>query len=180
MTGRKSDPWRVPIAVGQIAETGLQKTIVANTAELHALAAAGDLRDVTEARATLTLTPAGGGKVHVTGRVTVRAGQTCVVTLDPIESLIDEPIDLVFAPAGQIPPLASTIEAGDDDETTPDLPEPIENGMIDIGRVATDAFFLAIDPYPRKHGVAFEPPFNADDPHAHPFAALASLKRSSD
>ncbi len=29
--------------------------------------------------------------------------------------------------------------------------------MIDLGRVATDALYLAVDPYPRKPGVVFEP-----------------------
>ena len=38
-----------------------------------------------------------------TGRVRARVGQTCVVTLEPIESEIDEPIDLIFAPPEQIP-----------------------------------------------------------------------------
>ena len=33
-----------------------------------------------------------------------------------------------------------------------DPPEPIENGIIDLGRVATDALYLAVDPYPRKPG----------------------------
>ena len=39
---------------------------------------------------------------------------------------------------------------------TPDPPEPIENGTIDLGRLATDALFLAIDPYPRKADAVFE------------------------
>ena len=31
-----------------------------------------------------------------------RVGQTCVVTLEPIESEIDEAVDLIFAPPEQI------------------------------------------------------------------------------
>ena len=37
------------------------------------------------------------------GSVRARVGQTCVVTLDPIENEIDEQIDLIFAPPEQIP-----------------------------------------------------------------------------
>ena len=87
-----------------------------------------------------------------------RVGQTCVVTLDPIENDIDEPIDLIFAPAEQIPALADLVDdGGESDAEVADPPEPIENGIIDLGRLATDALFLAIDPYPRKPDVVFEP-----------------------
>ena len=106
-----------------------------------------------------------------------RIGQTCVVTLDPIENDVDEPIDLIFAPPDQIPELAALVdEAAESDVEVPDPPEPIENGAIDLGRVATDALFLAIDPYPRKPDAIFEPLVVAPDPEDHPFAALKALK----
>ena len=50
------------------------------------------------------------------------------------------------------------------------------NGVIDLGRLATDALFLAIDPYPRKPDAVFEPPVIAADPEDHPFAALKALQ----
>jgi hypothetical protein len=58
----------------------------------------------------------------------------------------------------------------------PDPPEPIENGVIDLGRLATDVLFLAIDPYPRKPGAVFKPVVTAADPEDHPFAALKALQ----
>ena len=39
-----------------------------------------------------------GARVHVTGHVRAKVGQTCVVTLEPIDSDIDETVDLMFAP----------------------------------------------------------------------------------
>ena len=62
----------------------------------------------------------------------------------------------------------------------PDPPEPIENGMIDLGRLATDVLYLAIDPYPRKQGAVFEPQVAAVDPEDHPFAALKALQTGPD
>ncbi len=47
---------------------------------------------------------------------------------------------------------------------------------MDVGAVATEFLLLAIDPYPRKPGAVFDAPKN-DDPGAHPFAALAALKK---
>jgi hypothetical protein len=113
--------------------------------------------------------------------VQARIGQTCVVTLDPIENDIDEPIDLMFAPPEQIPQMADLIdEVEDSDEETPDPPEPIVNGFIDIGRLATDVLFLGIDPYPRKPDAVFEQAVEVVDPLDHPFAALKALQEKSD
>src|SRR6476646_697602 len=96
-----------------------------------------------------------------------------------MESAIDEAIDLEFAPPEQIPLLSDLVnEAEESDEEIPDPPEPITNGMIDLGRIATDALFLAIDPYPRKPGAVFEPKLEATDPEDHPFAALKAFKTS--
>jgi hypothetical protein len=100
-----------------------------------------------------------------------------VVTIDPIENDIDEAIDLTFAPPEQIPELSDLVdEAAESDVEIPDPPEPIEGGVIDLGRLATDALFLAIDPYPRRGDAVFEPPVETTDPEAHPFAALKALK----
>jgi uncharacterized metal-binding protein YceD (DUF177 family) len=176
-TTEKSDPWRVPIVVAQIPETGLHRDIDADPAVRQAVADVGGLREVLLVQASFDLTPTSGGRFHVAGHVRARIGQTCVVTLEDIESDIDEPIDLIFAPPEQIPQMSALVdEAEEGDEEVPDPPEPIENGMIDLGRVATDALFLAVDPYPRKAGAVFERVVEAADPEDHPFAALRALQ----
>src|SRR5260370_42694601 len=104
-------------------------------------------------------------------------GKTGVVTLDPIENDIDEAIDLMFAPPEQIPALADLVDDDVESEAEiPDPPEPIVNGVIDLGRLATDALLLGVDPYPREPGAVFEPQVAAVDPEDHPFAALKALK----
>ena len=176
-TTEKPDPWRVPVAVAQIPETGLHRDIEADQATRHAIADIGGVREVLSAQASFDVTPKSGGRFHVSGQVRARVGQTCVVTLDPMESDIDEAIDLIFAPPEQVPQMAALVdEAGHSDDETPDPPEPIENGIIDLGRLATDALYLAIDPYPRKPDAVFEPLVEAVDPEDHPFAALKALK----
>ena len=173
----KPDPWRVPVVVAQIPEVGLHRDIESDQPVRKAMADVAGLREILSASASLDVMPRGGGRFHVAGRVRARVGQTCVVTLDPIESDIDEPIDLIFAPPEQIPELSDLVDdAAESEEEIPDPPEPIVNGIIDLGRLATDALFLAIDPYPRKPGAVFEPRVEADDPEDHPFAALKALK----
>jgi hypothetical protein len=153
-------PWSDPVAVIQIPETGLARDIEANPEQKQGMAALGGILGVDRVRAELLLVPIKGGTIHVTGRVFGRLTQSCVVTLDPIESDFDEPIDLIFAPPSQIR----------------DPPEPIDNGFIDLGKLATDAVFLGLDPYPRKPDAVFQPLIEPTAPEEHPFAALKSLQ----
>ena len=172
-----ADPWSVRVAVAQIPDTGMHRDFDADQASRKAMAEVAGLREVISASASLDVVPKSGGRFHVTGYVRARIGQTCVVTLDPIENEIDEPIDLVFAPAEQIPNLSDLVdEAAESDTEIPDPPEPIIDGVIDLGRIATDALFLAVDPYPRRPGATFQPPVETVDPIDHPFAALKALK----
>jgi len=97
-----------------------------------------------------------------------QVGQTCVVTLDPIESAVHEDINLLFLPGAPEPHAEG--------ETDEDAPEPLVDGRIDLGAIAIEFLMLGIDPYPRKPGVAFEPP-KSDSDGAHPFAALAALRK---
>jgi uncharacterized metal-binding protein YceD (DUF177 family) len=174
---KKPDPWRVPIAVAQMPDTGLHRDLKADQAICAAVAEVGGLREVLSVEASLDVTPISGGRYHVAGHVRARVGQTCVVTLDPMETEIDEPIDLILAPPDQIPQMADLVdEAEERDAAIPDPPEPIENGIIDLGRLATDALYLALDPYPRKPDAVFEPLVETPDPEDHPFAALKALQ----
>ncbi len=173
----RPNPWSVPVVVAQIPESGLHREITAEARERAAMAADGGLREILSATATLDLTPTGEGRIRVTGQVRARVGQSCVVTLEPIENEIDEGIDLIFAPQSQIRDLADSIDDSDPDAEIPDPPEPIVGGIIDLGRLATDALFLGLDPYPRKPGAVFEPPPVPVDPDEHPFAALKVLQQ---
>src|SRR5471032_2853512 len=128
-----ADPWSIPIVVAQIPDTGLHREFEASPATRAAMAEVAGLREILSARAWLDVTPRGGGRVQVAGRVQARVGQTCVVSLEPIENDIDEAIDLIFAPPEQIPQLADLVdEAAESDAEIPDPPEPIERGVIDL------------------------------------------------
>lgn len=176
---KSADPWRVPIVVAQIPDTGLHRAFEASDAVRAAMADVAGLREIMSASASFDLTLKSGGRVHVTGEVHARIGQTCVVTLDPIENEINELIDLMFAPAEQIRSLSALVDeaAQSEDEEVPDPPEPIVNGAIDLGRLATDVLLLAIDPYPKRHDAVFEAPAEIIDPADHPFAALKALQK---
>ena len=116
-----------------------------------------------------------GARVHVAGRVQERVGQICVVTREPIESDVDEAVDLLFAPApaGGIP-----VEREIEIKLNKEPPEPLAGGTVDLGALATEFLVLGIDPYPRKADAVFASPAAGDD-SGGPFAALAALKERS-
>ncbi len=76
---------------------------------------------------------------------------------------------MIFAPPAQ----AQTKDLKLDEEP----PEPLVEGKIDLGAIATEFLLLGIDPYPRKAGAEFAPVKTDDDAGARPFAVLEALKK---
>ncbi len=163
------------MAVEDIPDTGLHIEIDAPAAARAAAAELAGLRELPLLSAVFDLTRQGAA-VHVCGQVSARVGQTCVVTLEPIESALEEAVDLKFAPAPpggtEAEPKTARKRARSDDEP----PEALVDGRLDLGALAIEFLILGIDPYPRKAGAQFAPPKVADAGE-HPFAALAALKK---
>ena len=170
---KAQNPWIVPVAVEDIPETGLHVEIDAPEAARAGLTAVAGLRDLPRLSAVFDLARR-GTRVRVTGQVSAQVGQTCVVTLEPMQTDVEEPIDLVFAPS----PVGSPHSSAETDQDAGDEepPEPLIDGQLDLGAIATEFLLLGIDPYPRKAGAEFMPP-KADDTGARPFAALEALKK---
>ncbi len=167
-------PWSFPVAVDEIPETGRHYDIAADDSARAAIAALAGVEAVPDLVARFDLARFGQAGLAVTGVVCAHVDQLCVLTLEPMRSAIEEPIDLTFLPQEERAAEASHVEAPIEEEG----PEPLLNGAVDLGALATEFFILGIDPYPRKPGAVFEPPGEAQDPSAHPFAALAALKRT--
>jgi uncharacterized metal-binding protein YceD (DUF177 family) len=113
-----------------------------------------------------------GGGWRLDGRLGATVVQTCVVTLDPVTTRVDQAVGRTYLP-GTAPRSAEVvIDPEEEDEI-----EPLGE-RIDLGLVATEALALALPPYPRKPGAALEPAAFAasDDGEPKPFAALAALR----
>jgi hypothetical protein len=169
-------PWSVPVRLDEIPETGQHLDIEADAGVRAALAAAAGVEEVPQLTAAFDVARHGRDGLHVTGTVSARVRQTCVVTLDPVENEIAEGVDLVFVPASALGPLANEVNLGAE---AIEPPEPLIDGVVDLGAVATEFLMLAIDPYPRKPGAVFDPPHSADE-GSRPFAALAALRSGRD
>jgi uncharacterized metal-binding protein YceD (DUF177 family) len=169
-----AQPWSVPVALHEVPETGRSITLVADERTRAAIAKLAGLRALPRLEAHFEIMPRGRDRLHVTGTIAATVGQDCVVTLEPIDSEIEEPVDLVFAPSAA--PTIVEEEGARIEVTSVDAPEPLIGGSIDLGAIASEFLMLAIDPYPRKAGVVFEPPAKDADTGG-PFAGLAALKK---
>ncbi|MGH6771416.1 MAG: YceD family protein [Xanthobacteraceae bacterium] len=174
-------PWSVPVAVTDVPETGQRFDLAADPAVRAAIAKLAGLRALPRFEAGFDVTRHGREGLHVVGGISADIGQICVVTLEPMEGVVEEAVDLVFSPAA----LPDTSEERDMNRGTEKAavrraegPEPLIDGRIDLGVLATEFLILGIDPYPRKPGARYEAPSAGSDA-AHPFAALAALKNGS-
>src|SRR5450631_3441713 len=134
-----SVPWSVPVAVEDIPDHGLHMEIDAPApvrAQVLALVAGlASVHDLPKLSAVFDLTKR-GARVHVAGHVSARVAQTCVVTLEPIESDVEETVDVLFAAAaaeGTQPGHEFDGNALDDGK---EPPEPLVDGTVDIGALA--------------------------------------------
>ena len=171
-----TSPWSAPVALDDVPQTGTHVDLVADEETRARIARMAGLRDLPQLEASFDLFRRGEDALSVVGEVRGIAGQNCVVTLDPIDNEIVEPVDLIFS-------ARSHTLASDDDErkatlafADADPPEPLADGAVDLGAVATEYFLLGIDPYPRKPGAVFEPPAQ-DQAADSPFTALAALRK---
>lgn len=165
-------PWRVPVAVEDIAETGARFDLAADDEVRAAIARLAGLRDLPRLQATFEITRQGGDGLRVSGRVSATVGQNCVVTLEPLVSDVEEDVEVVFMPQSAAAQNGDGKAGGLPVDAKWDDPEPLVGGVVDLGALATEFLILGINPYPRKAGATFEPPRDLQ-PEPGPFAALA-------
>jgi uncharacterized metal-binding protein YceD (DUF177 family) len=171
-------PWSVPVTRHEVPDAGLHQDIAAGEAVRARVAALAGVRAMPQLEASFDVRRHGKDGLRVTGEVRARVAQTCVVSLEPMESDIAEPVDLVFLPKRlqSEPDIAEDVHLEVHPEGE-DAPELLVNDTIDLGAIAAEFAVLGVDPYPRKPDAAFVAPVVEEDAAAHPFAALAALKK---
>jgi hypothetical protein len=142
------------LAVDTVPDTGLDIELRASDAECAALAQGDGLVAVHDLVASFDVSKQSRARFKVVGSLRARVTQTCIVSLEPFETLINADIDVDFAPLsrpiGQASNLAAAAFLGGEDP-----PDPIIDGKIDLGALAVEFLILNLDVYPRKPGVSF-------------------------
>lgn len=170
-----------PIPVDTMPRDDITREIEASPAECQALAARFGLQAIGRLAATVRISRVGDGRMaRVRGELAAEVVQTCVVTLDPVPASVAEHFTALFVPEALMP--AEDEIVLDPARLDEDLPEPMTNGVIDIGELTAQHLSLALDPYPRRPGAEFpglDDDLGEDGEPAptSPFRALAELKR---
>lgn len=125
------------------------------------------------------LSPAGEEGWQVEGRLVAELEQTCVVTLEPVETRHDAALERLYLPADRFVAESEVTVAHDE----ADEPDPFSHA-IDPAALALESLVLMLDPYPRREGAELgqatfaEPGARPlEDEELRPFAGLEELKR---
>ena len=158
---------------------GEQRSIEVNAGERSRIISLLDLVALDRLHFVFLVQRRGQGHLSLHGTLTAAVTQTCVVSLEPVASTLDVPVEIEFWPERLIADRAETINAAASHSTL-DWPEPIVDNKIDLGPVIYETLATALDPYPKREGVSFEwsgePAEAANLPKVNPFAALKHLK----
>ena len=168
------------LVLDELPTTGETVSLTANDETRQNIAERLNLDGLNSFAGQLSVAPAPGREIHVSGRMAAKVVQTCVVTGDMLENDLDVDIELTFT----TDPERAHVDVDElDDENTVETPELVENGQLDLGEIAIEELSLNIDPYPRKPGTPFvdistDKTGEVDDEieKANPFAKLAALK----
>lgn len=165
--------------VEDIPERGLTAERVASENELTALALALDIAACRRLAVAYRLKPLGGGRYQLTGTIAADVTQSCIVTLEPIESEIREAFEEEYWPPELLREDAKGKGGEDEQEIlTQHVREAVEHGQIAVGRLVYEHIATALDPYPRRPDAAFhwQEPDGQPAASDNPFAVLARLK----
>lgn len=127
----------------------------------------------------------------VKGVIKATLTQNCVVSLEPVSESVEDVFEAWFADDKDVVSLEKVrrerqnqfVESEMPISDEHDDPEPLMDGHIDIGELATQQLALAINPYPRASDAVFEGSSEEDVERKetssgarNPFAALKSWK----
>ena len=131
-----------------------QRALLVRRFELFAL-------DRLEAALELSRQP--NGDVLATGDIDAAVIQRCVVTLEPVKKRVQTRFRRLYVAADV------TLGVSEEEDW-----EHLTDGL-DAGELVAQEFGLALDPFPRAPGAAFDQ--SAGDPPGSPFAVLGRLRR---
>ncbi len=165
-----------PVVVEKLPPAGQDFAIEAEAAERDALARRFGLLGIDRLAADIRLRPVGAaGAVRASGRIEAVVRQACVVTLVELTNRVEAEFEVAYAPAHAAPDAdRAEITIALDEE---DPPDPLIDGVIDIGETTAEQLALALDPYPRAPGAVFDaPPADGPAARAGGLSALAGWK----
>ena len=177
---------------GKLRSGGKTYKIEANSSEREALAKRFSIDSLELLKAEFILRHGAGGVIDLTGNLQATLTQTCIISLKPLVSDFNFAINRTYSATAthywgqqEEPDEDGNIPGGSPSDDPSDPSEPLENGGIDLGEVASQELAVEIDPFPRLAGAEFDSGAeNNGDKDAeeikNPFAVLEKLKKKLD
>ncbi|SER96943.1 Uncharacterized metal-binding protein YceD, DUF177 family [Tranquillimonas rosea] len=176
-------PWSHSVALGDLSARAARDIAVAPDAEARtALAQDLGIRSIRKLRLDGRLAPTGRDDWRFVGTLGATVVQECVVTLEPVTTRIDEPVERLFTTQR----ILDETEEGEVEMPEDTAPEPLTD-PIDLGAVMAEELSLALPPFPRapeaELGEKIAGPPDTEplrDEDTKPFAGLAGLRDKLD
>jgi uncharacterized metal-binding protein YceD (DUF177 family) len=182
---RPDVPFSAAFDLSALPERGAEIVLEPTPSERDAISAWLGTEAVESLKASIALSREGDDEYGYSAHFDADVVQACVVTLEPVRSHLSGEFRRHFRILPRVPASrrgkqveSSTgidISALDEEEC-----ELIESPVIDLAAPLLEEVSLALNPYPRAPGAAFEPAKEEVSPSESPFAVLEKLKARSD
>jgi hypothetical protein len=159
-----------------LPDAGYELDIVPGTEELCALAKWAGVDEVSRFKAHVFVRAQSRTRFVEETQFDADIVQSCVVTLQPVHTHVARSFTRVLQLMPGVQGFADNGGLVSATAVAEDSPDEIDSPVYDLGTPLREEFALAIDPYPRAPGVAFEPPTD-EDRRESPFAVLEKLKQ---
>lgn len=173
-------PLTQPYNLSRLGNAGDTVTFAADADQRQAIAQWSGVLAIDGFSASVALRKLAPTRFGLDFTVTADVQQACVVSLEPVPAHLETRFhrELEFVgPARRKP--EKPAESGSDlvlDAGEEEGPEEIESLHFDLAGPVLEEYVLALEPYPRRPGVAFDPQSDASDRPESPFAVLKGLK----
>lgn len=167
--------------LSNVSEKGAELAIDPGSEQRTQIAAWLNIEALKDLKASVKLTRTAAGRFVYHAHFDADVVQTCVVTLEPVPEHLSGDFERSYTLAPKASKAARTRNAPPVvalDEADEDAPEFVDSLVIDLAAPILEELSLALDPYPRREGVAFAPPEATETAPNNPFAILKTLKRS--
>jgi uncharacterized metal-binding protein YceD (DUF177 family) len=172
-------PYSASFDLGLVPEQGREIVLTPSQAERAAISNWLGTESVESLTATILISRKGDNQYSYAARFEADVVQACVVTLELVPAHLSGDYERLFQviprasrrkrPAAE--PVSVDISLADEDG-----PERLDSPIIDLAAPLLEELSLALEPYPRAPGVAFDPPVEEPEPADNPFAVLERLK----
>ena len=171
---KNAQPFSYPFDLSMLAQAEREEAFVVPEAACQTIAEFYKVDAIQDLSVRAHLTRLSKNEFKLEGQFKVSVLQTCIVTLKPVRSTIEQDFIRLYnvAPIRAAQREASAVNV----QLEGDEIEMLQGSSVDLAAPVLEELSLMIDPYPRIPGAAFEEKTKAQTAEESPFAVLQILK----